>query len=226
MYKLNTRGKSKRRRIIFWLIITILVLLLLLIAFIIIRDRLRPKVAIKQANAVSTKVVYSSQTKHYDEPDFGIDLPATWHAVPRPAGTYESFTWQSSDVVTDGQQIEIYEDVIPVNFAVNRALIVEGETDHVALNGSASDNCATFTKNLSASQVGVPAKWQGVSFLCDQANQQRDVIGTSSTDGVNTVILLDQGTGVKHKFFFTYTDYATNPDYTIFYNALGSFLMN
>ena len=225
-YKLNTREKSRRRRIIFWCIVLLLVLALLFASFIIIRDKLRPKVVIKQSTAISSKVVYADKTKHYDEPDFGIDLPTSWHPVPRPVGPYQSYTWQSSDVGTDGQQIELYEDTIPTQFAVNRILIIDGEVDHVTLNGTASDNCSKFTKGAATIQEGAPAKWQGIDFICDQSNTERDVIGTSSTDGVNTVILLNQSTGIKHKFFFTYTDYSLNPDYTIFYNALNSFLMN
>ena len=47
-----------------------------------------------------------------------------------------------------------------------------------------------------------------------------------STDGVNVVILHSQNGPQTHKFFFTYTDYSNNPDYTIFYNALQSLKMN
>jgi hypothetical protein len=128
--------------------------------------------------------------------------------------------------VTDGQVIEIYENVIPVNFAVNRELDVTGAVSHITLDGVASDNCITYTRNgpTAISQVGVSAKWQGISFLCDEYNTEQDVIGTSSTDGVNTVIL-QTSHGVSHKFFFTYTDYNVSPDYSVFYNALNSFAM-
>jgi hypothetical protein len=188
---------------------------------------LRPKVIIKQSKAVNTTVNFNAQTQLYKEPDFSVSLPTSWHVVPRPPGPYQTFTWQSSDVGTNGQIIQMFEDTIPVNFAANRVLVVQGEVDHLTLVGQASDNCSDFTKNPPLpNENGAPAKWQGVSFLCDQRNQERDVIGTSSTDGVNTVILEDQSTGLKHKFFFTYTDYSLNPDYTVFYNALNSFRMN
>ena len=226
VYRLGKREKSKRRRIIFWAILIVLVLLLLALGVLWLRRKLRPQVMITQSTAVTTHVSYATQTKQYIEPDFSISLPTSWHVVPRPPGPYQSYTWQSSDLVTDGQVIEIFENTIPVNFAVNRVLVIDGENDHLTLDGSASDNCSTFTKDSSPTQLGAAAKWEGVSFLCDQNNQERDVIGTSSTDGVNTVILKDQSTGVNHKFFFTYTDYSTDPDYTVFYNALNSLRMN
>jgi hypothetical protein len=106
----------------------------------------------------------------------------------------------------------------------NRVLIIHGESDHLGTDGSVSDNCSTFTGGTSKSST--PAKWEGVAFLCDQANQQRDVVGTSSTDGVNVVLLKSPGNGAMHKYFFTYTDYSINSDYTVFYNALNSFRMN
>jgi len=227
MYQAGQPPKRKRRRIT-WLVIILIIILLLLLLGLWARSYFRPQTTINQAHAQSSKVTFNSATKHYDEPDFGIDLPATWHAVPRPIGPYQSYSWQSSDQVTNGQVIEIFEDTIPTNFSVNRALIVNGEVNHLSLEGGASDNCAQYTKpvHTTPNQVGVQAKWQGVDFLCDQGNTQRDVIGTSSTDGVNTVILLNQTTGKKHKFFFTYSDYSQNPDYTIFYNALQSVRMN
>ncbi len=227
-YQADKRPKTKRRRRILWLIIILLILWILFFGWLWLRNSLKPKVTIKQANPITTKVTYNSKIKHYDEPDFGIDMPASWSAVPRPPHTYQSFTWQSSDRVTDGQQIEIYEDTIPINFAVNRALVVVGEVDRVSVDGAVSDNCSRYTKptNGGPNRVGVPAKWQGIDFLCDQSNQQRDVVGTSSNDGVNTVILHSQNSSATHKFFFTYTDYASNPDYTLFYDALASLRMN
>ncbi len=228
MYRADKRGKSRRRRALKWIVALVIVVALIGWAVVAIRHALKPKTTITQARALTTQVTYSNQTKHYDEGDFSLNLPATWRPVPRPPHTYNSFTWQSSDQVTNGQVIEVYEDTIPVNFAVNRVLIVEGENDHLSVDGSASDNCSNYTLNepSASSSIGAPAKWQGINFLCDQANRQRDVIGTSSTDGINTVILKSQAGGTSHKFFFTYTDYSVNPDYTVFYNTLNSLRMN
>lgn len=217
---------NKRRRRILWAIAALIILLLSFWAFIWIREKLKPKVTIKQSTAVTTKVSYDQKTKHYDEPDFGIDILATWHPLPRPAGSYQTFSWQSSDVGSNGQIIQIFEDTIPVNYAVNRVLIVEGQTDQAQINGEVSDNCVKFTREVGATnKIGVPAKWQGISFICDQANYQRDVIGTSSSEGTNFVTLKSPVDGLTHKFFFTFDNHGTNPDYTIFYNAIQSLRM-
>ncbi len=222
MYQVGQRGRKKngRRRLI-WLVIALLCLGFMAWVVIFLLSHLKSKMTIKQAPAITTKVTYDAKTKHYDEPDFEIDLPLDWQVAASPAnGPYHLYRWQDKA----GQLIEIYQDTIPVNFAVNRVLIVEGQVDHLQPSGTASDNCSVFTKSVTAApnQVGVPAKWQDVSFLCDQYNKQRDVVGTSSTDGVNTVILKQPSTGASHQFFFTYTNHSTNPDYTPFYNALNS----
>ena len=106
-------------------------------------------------------------------------------------------------------------------------MIVESQGDHMELKEGVSDNCSKFTRGMTPlpGQVSVPAKWLDVSFLCDQFNQQRDVIGTSSADGINTVIMMSPTTGVAHKFFFAYTNQDVTPDYTTFQNILTSFRM-
>jgi hypothetical protein len=227
MYKAGKKRKSKQRRIAFWCFVLLALIALGGVAFIRIRDALQPKTTISSSRSVVTKVTYKSQNHHYEEGDFTIDLPAEWQPVARPVGPYQSYTWRTAKHDSDGQIIVVYEDAYPVNFSVNRVLIVHGESDHVSVEGSVSDNCSTYTRGVSAApgQIGAPAKWQGVSFLCDQTNQNRDVIGTSSLDGINTVILRSPRDGQAHKFLFTYTDYAINPDYTVFYNVLNSFKM-
>jgi hypothetical protein len=225
MYQAGHKPKTKRRRAAPWLLLLVLLLVLAVPVFMYIRSKLRPDTTIKQSAAKTTKVDYSSNAvKHYDEPDFTIEMPSAWQALPQPPGPYKRYDWQNSRNATNGEVITVYQDTIPVNFAVNRVLIVDGQEGQLSLKGGASDNCSTFTKNVAtqANQVGAPAKWQGVDFLCDQLNQERDTIGTSSTDGVNTVILKNPSTGVPHKFFFTYTTHSISPDYSVFYAALNS----
>lgn len=226
MYKVG-KGRKKSHRRVIWLIIILLLGLLGFVGYKIAKDMLKPDTHISTSKGVSSVVTYSSKIKHYDEPDFGIDLPATWLPVAREEGPYQLFTWQVSDRGTDGQKIQIFEDTIPPNFAVNRALSVVGEGDHLSLNGEASDNCSAYTKGQSSTpnSVAAPAKWMGVDFLCDQSNQVRNVVGTSSSDGINTVILRNPGTGQNHKFLFVYTSQSINPDYSAFYNALRSLKM-
>ncbi len=230
VYSVDPRGKKRKkwRKRLLWLLLLLIFIVLTIFLVIYIKNQLKPKVVIKQANITKSHVAYNTKTKHYDEGDFGIDILLNWQLMPRPAGPYKTFTWQTSDSGTNGQVITIYEDTIPANFAVNRVLIVRGENDHLVQETAPSENCTKYTKGITTAQyqVGVPAKWQDVDFLCDQFNKQRDIIGTSSLDGVNLVVLKGVTSGT-HKFFFTYSSFnAANPDYTPFSDALNSLRMN
>ncbi|MDL2363316.1 MAG: hypothetical protein QFB86_02970 [Patescibacteria group bacterium] len=227
MYVANKKGKSARRKRLVLFIILLLLIGAGFYAYGVIKEALKPQTTISQSKAVQSVIRYDNKMKHYDEPDFGIDLPANWQPVAREAGAYQTYTWQVSDRGTEGQQIMIFEDTIPPNATVNRALVVAGEGDHLTLNGEVSDDCTTFTKNIATTnnRVSVPAKWMGIDFLCDGFTQDRNVTGTSSSDGLNTVILRNPGTGQSHKFFFMYTTHSKNPDYTTFYAALRSLKM-
>jgi hypothetical protein len=231
VYKVGEQQeKPKRRhRKLFWLIIFLIILLLFIWGFIFIRNHLKPDTVLHQSQAKVTKVTLDQKTKTYNEPDFSIDIPVKWQPIARPPGPYQSYTWQTSSGGSNGQQLVVYEDSIPGNIAVNRVLIISAEGDHIATNGVASDNCFQYTISGAArlGEFGAPAKWQGVNFICDVSNQARDVIGTSSTDGVNQVIMKSQSTGASHKFFFTYDNqnYA-NPNYTEFYSAVQSLRMH
>jgi hypothetical protein len=225
MYRAGQRRKNQRRKKLVLLAACLLLVIGAGFTGLYLKNKLQPKTVVKQARATTKQVSYEKTKTHYDEANFGIDLPSTWQKVPSPTGPYTTYNWQVSNKGTDGQQITIFEDTIPVNFAVNRVLIVEPQGDTVTTKGSASENCSTFTKGVSptANQVGAPAKWQGIDFLCDQANQGRDVIGTSSKDGVNKVVLKSQTTGRSFTYLFSYTNHSINPDYTAFYDAINSF---
>jgi hypothetical protein len=114
-------------------------------------------------------------------------------------------------------------DTIPTNIGVNRVLPVQGEGSRV-IPTTVSDTCADFTGDKVPGNQNTPAKWGGIDFLCDLANYERDVVGTSSSDGVNTVKVTGATTGT-HQIFFTYTDNGATPDFTIFVNAVTSFRM-
>ncbi len=228
IYKADKLGKSKKSRRARRLIVLLIVVALAVTGYIIVKNMLKPQTVLKQSNSTQSKISYDdTKIKHYELPDFTIDIPAVWTQVARPAGPYQSYSWQTSDHGTNGQVIEIFEDTIPPNYGFNRALIVSGQGDHLNIEGTASDNCSKYTKKqpTSTSQVSSVAKWQGVDFLCDLGNTSRDVIGTSSTDGLNTVNLTSPSTGATHKFLFSYTNHSVNPDYTVFYQALKSLRM-
>lgn len=227
MYRAGKPTREKRFRKLRWFLVLLILAGLCYGGYLVALDMLKPHTTLKQAKATETKISYDSKTKQYDEPDFTIEIPITWQPVARPAGPYQSFTWQSTEVGKSGEIIEIFEDTIPPNFAVNKALVVSGEGDHANVNGVVSDNCTTYTTQKAANpgQRGIPAKWQGVDFLCDHDDTIRDVIGTSSMDGLNFVLLKSPRDGSGHKFLFTYTSHSLNPDYTIFYTAIQSLKM-
>lgn len=227
MYQAGHRRKGQRRKRLVILFMCLLLIIGVAILGLYIKDQLTPKTAVRQAKATTKTVSYEKTKTHYDEANFGLDLPSTWQKIPSPVGPYTTYNWQTSSKGTDGELITIYEDTIPVNFAVNRVLIVEPQGETVVTKGNASDNCSTFTKGVSPmpGQVGAPAKWQGIDFLCDQANQARDVIGTSSKDGVNKVVLKSPTTGRSFTYLFSYTNHSINPDYSAFYDAINSLRM-
>lgn len=223
MYRVTSQTKIRRHRTRLWLVVLALLFLVIGALVYIFLMHLQTKPVITQAKAKITKVSYQGKLKHYNEADFTIDLPVEWEPVPRPPFTYNSFSWKTVDKA-DSVQLDVYEDTIPTNFAVNQALIVSGQGNHVELVGTVSDNCVTFTDAATGtgSNAGVSAKWQGVYFLCNRLTTDRHVAGTSSTDGINTVKLTSSN-GTPHTFFFKFTDNRYSPDYTIFYNALTSF---
>lgn len=228
VYKVDEVEQPKRHRKLKRLIIVLIFLLIVGGLFLYIRSQLKPHTVIKQAGAKTTKVSFDQSNKAYDEGDFTVNIPTTWKTVPRPPEGFQTWTWQTSENGTNGEQLTIYEDTIPGTYAVNRELAIHAEGDHVSADGVASDNCSKYTLGEPlVGQFGAPAKWQGVEFLCDQENQYRDVLGTSSPDGINTVIVKSPNSGLSHKFFFVMINqnYA-DPDYSTFYSAISSFHVN
>ena len=80
---------------------------------------------------------------------------------------------------------------------------------------------AMYQTDGTANRFHSPNQVQ-VEFLCDMANPQRNVVGTGSTDGLNTVKVSDQ-MGTQHRYFITYTENNSKPDYSIFIAAINSF---
>jgi hypothetical protein len=184
---------------------------------------LKPDTKIKQSQGVVTNITFDSgKTKHIEQQNFSIDLPADWEVVGHDERPLSIFRYRGTGKKSSGRQLEIYEDTIPVNFAINRVLSIEASNNRLTLRGSVSDNCAEFTKDTAKGQVGTKAKWQGIDFLCDLANYQRNVVGTSSPDGINSVMLHGPTTGTHH-YFFSYTENSFNDDYSPFYSILQSF---
>lgn len=224
MYRLGRRLKYKNKKIVFIYIISFFIIaIVVIVGYIIIKKIDKNSTIIKQSKGVTIEIANpNSAYVKYNEGIFSISLPKSWVQTKPVTSNYNIYSWQS--VGSGTQVLDIYQDTIPVNFSVNRELAVQSEGNKIALVGSASDNCADFTKMSSVSATGTPAKWQGINFLCDLGNYERDVVGIGSSDGLNTVSLKGAING-KHQFFFTYTNNSVNPDFTIFYKALTSFYL-
>jgi len=171
--------------------------------------------------AVTTQVTGNKEaTKQFDEGLFTIDLPKDWVFTGHETARYSVYSWHNTKENPGVQQLQIYVDTIPADLGVNRVLPVQGEGNR-AVPTTVSDTCANFTGNKVPGSATTPAKWDGIDFLCDLANYERDVVGTSSTDGINMVRLT--GSRGTHKIFFAYTDNSGTPNFTIFTNAVQSF---
>ena len=222
MYRMGTRRK---RKWVMWSLIVLGVLAVGLAGGLLVQRLLRAKTTLNQSAAVVTKVKASVvPIKTYDEASFSIDLPNDWKVGERSTAPYNVYRWQGTSKSHNTTVLEIFQDTIPVNVPVNHVLAVVANGDQITADGEISDNCANFTKDTSATPGvnGVHGKWQGVDFLCDLSNTARNVVGTSSTTGINSVSVKGP-TNSSHKFFFTFTDHSLSSDYTPFYNALLSF---
>lgn len=167
--------------------------------------------------------VSSTPTQLIKKSIFTMALPAGWQAATPPPVADTVYSWKGTGD-DDARRLDVYVDKLPENMAVNRLLPVEGDGDQLNVVGMVSDNCANFTdKTTESTATGTAsAKWSGVSFICDLGNYERDVVGTGSAEGMNTVTMTGPAAG-SHHFFFVYTDNSANPDYALFQTILKSF---
>jgi hypothetical protein len=174
--------------------------------------------------------VGSTQKKHFDEGIFSVDLPRDWklvnHDTP-PVSAYNIYTFQGTTAAESSRLIAIYQDTLPAAMAVNRVVSVQAQGYGMS-HGTVSDNCVNFTSDAARntpeaiSKQVAASRWDGVDFLCDLANYNRNVTGISAADSINKVTLTGAQSGV-HSFFILFTDTNINPDYTVLYNTLDSF---
>ncbi|MGD0284448.1 MAG: hypothetical protein ABSB12_02555 [Candidatus Saccharimonadales bacterium] len=182
---------------------------------------------ISSSGAKTTTVTTTVSVQTFTEPVFTIQLPIDWRLISHTTGKYDSYSWQETTKYEDNRILNMYVDTIPTTAAVNRLQPVTADGNRLQV-GVMSDDCITFvgpTKINAQSAMSLPnqvAKWQGINFICDLSNYDRNAVGTSSPQGINTVTLTGPTTG-QHSFFFLYTDHNITPDYSIFANALASF---
>ncbi|MGH7142188.1 MAG: hypothetical protein ACREF5_01795 [Candidatus Saccharimonadales bacterium] len=220
MYRLGHRIKRHYR-----LYITLCLLVIALVVIVsIFQHVLRPNTTLKQVGSSSS--YYSAgntATQLISEPNFTIDLPVGWHSVPDPGSPYNVYSWQGTGTDAD-RHLDVYISDIPTNLAINHLLPVQAVDNHINVIGNASDNCTNFTpaatEDVSAGTAA--AEWDGVSFICDMANYERDVVAIGSAEGVNDITLVGSS-GDQRQVLLVYTDNNTNPDYSIFSSIVESF---
>ena len=160
-------------------------------------------------------------TKHIDESFFSLDLPDDWEPTKPPNEPYKIYAWQNTSQNKGVRTLHLYVDGAP-RLAVNRVLPIQADGARLVMLGDVSDNCVNFTDGAkSTGSSSLTGKWRGVNFLCDTANDQRDVVGASSPGKVDGVTL--SSASGRHSFFFVYTDNSATPDYSIFTDAVNSF---
>lgn len=221
-YHVGKKHISHRKRSI---VLAVLLLVLLGVGGIWAKSYFKANTVISQPPAPVISTVTSNQgpTKPFDEGVFTFSLPADWvyKGQQRQTSPYAPYLFENTKTNPGVEQLEVYVDVIPTTLGVNRVLPVQGEGARVVPT-TISDNCADFTGNKVPGSTSTPAKWDGFNFLCDLGNYERDVVGTSSSDGVDVVKLIGPTTGA-HSLFFTYTDNGSTPNFNIFTDALTSF---
>lgn len=188
---------------------------------------LKPDTKIQNAKTVSHKLTGTSATQTFTEGIFTIALPKGWTYLGEQKDVYDIFHFKGPKDPDNGNRLlDVYQDSSLPRFAINRMVPVEATDDGglTADSTEVSDNCTAYTTGSAAdSATGAElAKWQGIDFLCDMANSLRNVVGTGSTDGLNTVAVKTQ-TSTLHHYFFTYTENNDKADYNIFVAALNSF---
>jgi hypothetical protein len=191
------------------------------------------KTVIKNSGAFNTKIAATNQSSiTINEPLFTLDLPGHWRETARDNDPhYQSIQWNDVSKNAAGRWVRVYTDSIPDNFALNFLQPVISKGNALGI-GQMSDNCVTFTQgatpnadrdvSVPASQATLPARWQGVSFLCDNSHVSHQVVGTGSAEGNNQVTLNGPEHG-QHKFFLVYEDDSYHADYSIFTDVLTSF---
>ncbi|HSH18543.1 MAG TPA: hypothetical protein VK978_04095 [Candidatus Saccharimonadales bacterium] len=171
---------------------------------------------------VSTVEALNPARARFNEAAFTMDLPGDWKRLQADlSGPYKKYSYQAGLKNADNRYLHIYVDGIPLNMAVNKSVAVRGEGAKLS-HGMVSENCIEFTAKPSSGALSVPAKWEGVDFLCDTDSVSRNVVGTSSPGMINKVELTNIGF-TKRSFFFVYEDNNYTPDYDIFYKMLDSF---
>ncbi len=182
---------------------------------------LRANMVLHQSQSITQSALSGSDPeKPVITAQFTMSLPASWKRV---GSTTNPYTWRGVIGDAADRPLDLYLDTVPANLAVNRLLPVQADGQQLELIGPVSDNCVNFTDRSTENQVTgtAPARWTGVDFICDLANNERNVSAIGSMQGVNTVTL-DSASSVSHRVLLVYTDNSASPDYAAFQTAATS----
>jgi hypothetical protein len=221
------RWEAKVSHKVIHTIVTIVVTLLLVAgaayAYIFFINDTKTQTKNNPGKAITSTVEANVQgTAHFTEAIFTFDLPADWKKTGElTTGPYHKFSYRATLKNADNRQLDIYADGIPLDMEVNKEVSVQPNGAKLT-HGEVSNNCAEFTTQTTPKRLKMPAKWDGVDFLCDMDGVTRNIVGTSAPGSINKVELTNAGF-TKHSFFFVYEDNNYNPDYGILYNMLDSF---
>lgn len=231
MYKHGRPVYKLTRRPLF-VIAAILLIAASLGYYFIIRPNTRNEIRNNDTARVTTLKSGSSNDTLVDDTLFSFTLPGPWNLSDQDwDARYHSYQWASEDKKLAGRSFRLYVDTIPKDQAVNYLLPVKVADNTMGL-GDISENCVNFTQNaipedqrpanIPVNQAALPSRWQLVDFLCDNANITHQVVGASSSAGINTVTLTGPTKGT-HKFFFLYRDNNLNADLNTMVTILSSF---
>lgn len=208
-----------------WIVLAVAVLLLAVAGWVAYRYVQETTKAVITTNegSVRTSRGVGDEVKRIDEPTFLFDLPVDWKKIDQPNAAYKGFAYQSAKKNAENRYLTVYVDNLPLNLPVNKVVAVRSGGSQLTY-GQVSENCITFALEgvANKSQLVIPAKHDGVDFLCDNDTNTRNVIGTSAPNTINSVRLEGPQTG-PHTYFITYEDNNYTPEYSILYTALDSF---
>ena len=218
MYKVNRRTKYKNR-----IVPVLLIIALGSLGFAVwlwIQNDITFK-SPQQPDVITSTVNGIQNEKTFDEQLFKITTPGDWELYQRSTNP-TIYYFRSTAKHIDQRTLVIYIDAQTETYAVNRVFPV---TPHGKkfITGDLSDVCSNFVGSADDSRrnQNIKAWWQKVPFVCDMGNTNRNSIGTSSKEGVNTVTLTGPETG-KHAYFLIYTDHNSKPDFNLANRIISS----
>jgi hypothetical protein len=230
MTEISYHHRKQRKRSAGWLWFWLTLLLIFVgIAGFIAWDVLRTRSEQQSGDVlVSQFEVDRPAVQTIQQDTYSFELPADWVEVKRFNNKYDAgITWQATAAKQDNRYLTIYLNKLPTKLPVNRMLPVES-IGRSLRHGPISDNCAKYTPggkvdaNAASKARPVIAKWDEVEFICDLPKVFDNVVGTSSSEGINSVSITGPEKGT-HKYFFLYTDHNIHPNYEIFLNVIESF---